>query len=190
MLQQELSVEKLYDDLKKKLKLKLVTSRNGFNRLITTAELHRPGLALAGFIELFSYERIQVLGNTEIKYLFSLSDKERRHRIEVYMKFEVPVILVTDGNPIPPKLMEIATKRQISILQTKYETTNAYHFLTDYLHNHFAPRQSIHGSLVDVYGVGLLLRGRSGIGKSEIALDLLERGHRLVADDTVMITRK
>ena len=89
------------------------------------------------------------------------------------MKFEVPVILVTDGNPIPPKLMEIATKRQISILQTKYETTNAYHFLTDYLHNHFAPRQSIHGSLVDVYGVGLLLRGRSGIGKSEIALDLL-----------------
>ncbi len=190
MLKPSLSVGKFYRDSHKKLRLHLLNSDAGFERMITTAELHRPGLALAGFLELFTYDRIQILGNTEIRYLFSLSARQRRNSLEQLFQFEIPCVIITDNNEIPQELLSIATRRQICVFRTKFATTEFYHYLSDYLNNEFAPRTTVHGTLVDVYGIGVLFTGRSGIGKSEIALDLVERGHRLVADDVVIITKK
>ncbi|MEJ2052552.1 MAG: HPr(Ser) kinase/phosphatase [Calditrichaceae bacterium] len=171
------------------LKLKLVCSENGLNRKITISDLHRPGLALSGFVELFTSDRIQILGNTEIKYLSGLSNTELKKSIDRFTEFEIPAIIVTNNNPIPEHLIKAATRRYISILSTPFSTTRATHLMGEYLESKFAPKVSMHGSLVDVYGMGMLFTGRSGIGKSEIALDLIERGHRLVADDLVIITK-
>jgi HPr kinase/phosphorylase len=190
MAERYITVEEFYDEMKNKLNLRVVTTRAGFDNKITSSELHRPGLALAGFIELFTYERIQVLGNTEIHFLKSLSDSRRLKSIEKVCNFDIPCMIVTDNNKVPEELVTIATAKEIPVFVTRLDTTIVTHFLSDYLQNKFAPQLCVHGTLVDVYGIGILLTGRSGIGKSEIALDLVERGHRLVADDSVMITKK
>jgi HPr kinase/phosphorylase len=173
-----------------RLKLQLVCSENGLNRKISTAELHRPGLALSGFVELFTSDRVQILGNTEIRYLTGLPTDALQRSINRFLEFEIPAIIITNNNPVPEYLAQAATKRFVSIFTTPFSTTRAVHLLGEYLETKFAPRISMHGSLVDVYGIGILFTGRSGIGKSEIALDLVERGHRLVADDLVIVTRK
>ncbi len=173
-----------------RLKLQLVCSKNGLNRKITTADLHRPGLALSGFVELFTSDRLQILGNTEIKYLTGLPPKDLERSIDRFVEFEIPAIIVTNNNPIPDYLVQAATKRYISTMSTPFSTTRLVHLLGEYLEEKFAPRLSMHGSMVDVYGIGIIFTGRSGIGKSEIALDLVERGHRLVADDLIIITKK
>lgn len=185
-----ITVRTLLRENQERLRLQLVCSENGLNRKITTSEIHRPGLALSGFVELFTSDRIQVLGNTEIKYLFSLPPRQLTRSIDRFIEFEIPVILVTNNNQIPEYLIQAATRRYISILRTPFSTTRAIHLLSEYLEEKFAPRTSMHGSLVDVYGIGMLFTGRSGIGKSEIALDLVERGHRLVADDLVIIVKQ
>lgn len=190
MKQKKLTVGKLYRENREKLKLELLTSDAGFEREVTQSELHRPGLALAGFIELFTYNRVQVLGNTELRYLNSLSPEQRKKALEKVLQFEIPCLFITDGNEPPPELINIAVRRYISVFRSSFATTTFSHRLSDYLQSVFAPRTTVHGTLVDVYGIGLLFTGRSGIGKSEIALDLVERGHRLVADDMVVITRK
>ncbi len=172
------------------LKLELICSRNGLNRKITSAELHRPGLAISGFVELFTSDRIQIIGNTEIKYLSGLSQEELESKINRYVEFEIPAIIITESNDIPDFFIKAAKRHYISILRTPFSTTQTTHLLSEYLEEKFAPQVSKHGTLVDVYGVGILLTGRSGIGKSEIALDLVERGHRLVTDDLVIIKRK
>ncbi|GAB4184668.1 MAG: HPr(Ser) kinase/phosphatase [Calditrichia bacterium] len=185
-----ITVEDFYNEIKSKLKLRLANSRSGFDNKIRSPELHRPGLALAGFIELFTFQRIQVIGNTEIKFLNSLTPKERNERLKNVFEFEIPCMVVTDGNVPPQEMISIATKKRVPVFTTNHDTTIVTHFLSDFLQNKFAPQICVHGTLVDVYGIGILLTGRSGIGKSEIALDLIERGHRLVADDTVIITKK
>lgn len=190
MLKKKLSVGTFFSDNQKKLKLQLLNSNAGFEREIITAELHRPGLALAGFLDLFTYDRLQILGNTEIRYLNSLTEKDRRESLERVFSFDVPGVIVTANNRVPGELLSIATRRQICVFRTKFTTTEFFHSLGNYLNNEFAPQATVHGSLVDVYGIGVLFTGRSGIGKSEIALDLVERGHRLVADDVVNITKK
>jgi len=184
-----ISVRTFYEDNKDRLKLSLISSENGFSRRITRADIHRPGLALAGFVELFTYDRVQILGNTEIRYIKSLSEEKLIDSIDHIIEYEIPCILITDNNEIPDYFIQAATRRYISIFSTPLNTTNMTHMLVEYLDKRFAPQTSVHGSLVDVYGVGLLVTGRSGIGKSEVALDMVERGHRLVADDVVVITR-
>jgi HPr kinase/phosphorylase len=186
----KLYVENLYRDNRQNLKITLLTNKGGFNRIIHNAELNRPALALAGFIDLFTYNRVQVLGNTEMKYLRSLTKDRAGESICKVLAFEIPCIFVTESNRVPRDLIAIANKRNISVFRTKYSTTVFSHILSDYLQNYFAARTQVHGTLVDVYGIGVLFTGRSGIGKSEIALDLVERGHRLVADDVVLITKK
>lgn len=185
-----ITVRTFLKEVESLLKLKLVCSENGLNRKITKSDLHRPGLALSGFVELFTSDRIQILGNTEIKYLSGLNENELKQSVDRFIEFEIPTIIVTNNNHIPEYLIQSATRRYISIFITPYSTTRVSHLLGDYLETKFAPKISIHGSLVDVYGMGILFTGRSGIGKSEVALDLVERGHRLVADDLVIITRK
>jgi HPr kinase/phosphorylase len=185
-----ITVRKLLEDNKGKLKLKLVCSVNGLNKKISSSELHRPGLALSGFTGTYTYHRIQILGNTEGSFLAQLSEEDLQKSIDKIFEFNLPVIIVTSGNKPPKYLLQAATRRYVPILTTPIQTTEFSHLLTDYLQTIFAPKISVHGSLVDVYGVGILFTGRSGIGKSEIALDLIERGHRLVADDLVIVIRK
>ncbi len=190
MHKKSLTVRKFYLDNRTKLKLELLNSDSGFERIIATPELNRPGLALAGFLDLFTYDRIQILGNTEMRYLFSLSPDKRRESLERVLQYEIPCLVVTEKNEVPTELISIAIRRQICVFRTQYATTKFSHLLSDYLNHIFAPRTTIHGTLVDVYGIGILFTGRSGIGKSEIALDLIERGHRLVADDVVIVTKR
>jgi HPr kinase/phosphorylase len=186
---QKLQVGVFFQDTQERLSLKLVNTPKGLVREIRQKDLHRPGLALAGFIDLFTYDRVQILGNTEIRYLNSLSEDAQRVSLERIFQFDIPCIIVTNSNPIPPDVPRLADLAGISIFSTPLSTTELTHLLSDYLDHKFAPSLTVHGSLVDVYGTGLLFTGRSGIGKSEVALDLVERGHRLVSDDVVTITR-
>jgi HPr kinase/phosphorylase len=180
----------LFEAARVRFKLKALNGEAGFDNKIADKNLHRPGLALAGYVELFRYDRVQIMGNTEIKYLNSLTPEKRRSAFTRLMEFRIPCIVLTDNNTLDDDLVEAATSKNIPVLGTSFETTKIQYFLADFLDDQFSPQIVVHGSLVDVYGVGVLVIGRSGIGKSEIALDLLERGHRLVADDVVMITRK
>ncbi len=185
----QLTVETLYEETKETLRLQLLNHRGSFSKVISEGEVHRPGLALTGFTDVFTYHRVQILGNTELAYLETLSEAQRRQSIEKVLSFDIPCIIITDNNKPPRVLLKVADERRISIFGTPHNTTTLIHLLGDYLDMKFAPKVTIHGSLVDVYGVGMLFTGRSGIGKSEVALDLVERGHRLVADDVVHITR-
>ena len=125
-----------------------------------------------------------------MRYLRNLSEEERKNSLNKIFKFEIPCLVVTDSN-IPSELMlDMANKYKIPVFGSIYSTTKLFYLISDFLDDQFAPRLSIHGSFVDVYGVGMLFVGKSGIGKSEVALDLVERGHRLVADDVVILTKK
>jgi HPr kinase/phosphorylase len=186
---ERLQVSAFYQETQSRLNLKLRNNPRGLTRDITQKEIHRPGLALAGFIELFTFDRIQVLGNTEMRYLHSLSDEERRNSVSRVFQFEIPCLIITNDNPLPIELAQAADGAGVAIFSSPLTTTEATHLLSDYLDQKFAPKITIHGSLVDVYGTGLIFTGRSGIGKSEVSLDLVERGHRLVSDDMVTLTR-
>lgn len=186
---QSITVGFLFEANKVRLKLEALTNV-GLDNVIRDKNIHRPGLALAGYVALFTYDRVQVFGNTEIRYLKSMALEERVKAFNTLFKFAIPCILVTSGNPIDPELVQLAADHNVPMFRTPLETTKAVYFLSDFLDDQFSPQTTIHGSFVDVYGLGLLFIGRSGIGKSEIALDLIERGHRLVSDDVVNVTRK
>lgn len=180
----------LYKNAKNICKLTLLTDNNNFEKKIVDQNVHRPGLALAGFVELFSFTRVQVFGNTEMRYLEQLSDAKKLETLSRIFEFEIPCIILTDNNKPFPLLLEKANRHQVPLFSTSNSTTKLVYLLSDFLDDQFAPRITLHGSFVDVYGVGVLFGGKSGIGKSEVALDLIERGHRLVADDVIILTKK
>lgn len=190
ILPNTLTVDKFYKQVKSLFKIKLLSNEVGFDNLISEPNLHRPGLALAGFLELFSYKRIQLFGNTEMKYLSNLTKKQRLNSLSKFFKFEIPCIVIANGNKPFDEMLKLSEKYSVPIFGTDLSSTKAVYFFSDFLDDHFAQRQSVHGSFVDVYGIGMLFIGKSGIGKSEVALDLIERGHRLVADDVVILTKK
>ncbi len=172
------------------LQLECLTGALCLDRFLPDSEVASPGLALAGFTNRFIANRIHVFGETEITYLASLDSAGRQAALEALFAFELPVVFVTKGLAVPPEMMALAEKRQVPIVQTKLKTAEFYRRIKPVLEEAFAPRTTLHGSLADVYGVGLLFIGRSGIGKSECVLDLVERGHRLVADDVVQVSRR
>jgi HPr kinase/phosphorylase len=180
----------LFEATRERFKLKALNGESGFDNLIKDRNLHRPGLALAGYVELFTFDRVQIMGNTEIRYLNSLQSAKRTLAFTRLLEFKIPCVILTNNNKLSEELLQAAAAKKIPVFSTPFETTKMWFFLADFLDDQFAPQVVVHGSLVDVYGVGVLVSGRSGIGKSEIALDLVERGHRLVADDVVMLTRK
>lgn len=159
-------------------------------KFVVEPDLHRPGLALAGYTTLFTHHRIQIFGNTETRFLDNLSEDQQVAAFKNVIDFDIPVIFLTDGNTLPDPLFQLAMDRKIPIYCTGVETTHFMLVLRDFLDDQFALQTMVHGAMVDVYGIGILIAGKSGIGKSEIALDLIERGHRLVADDVVMLTKK
>ncbi len=187
---QSITVGFLVEANKERLKLTSLTGDTGYTKEIKDKNIHRPGLALAGYVQLFTYDRVQIFGNTEMRYLEQLTPEERKKSIQTIMKFDMPCIVVTNNNVVDDVFLAAAKEHGIAVVRSPFETTKFVYFLSDFLDDQFSRQTVVHGSFVDVYGVGLLLIGRSGIGKSEIALDLLERGHRLVSDDVVMITRK
>ena len=159
-------------------------------RRLVESHIHRPGLALAGYTELFTSDRIQVLGNTEVRYLTWLGEAAAVEAFERLVAFDVPCIVLTAGNTLSEALLAVADAGGVPVYRTPLATVPFMITLRDLLEDQFALQLTLHGSLVDVYGIGLLITGPAGIGKSEIALDLVERGHRLVADDVVIATRK
>lgn len=189
----EVTVSHLLEKLKTRLNIAVkpcLPESHWEVRKISESELHRPGLALAGFTELFTHQRIQVLGNTECQYLEHLSKEKRQEAFHRLLQFDVPIIFLTDNNTLPDPLIEQAREAGTPVFQTPVETTRFMFLVRDFLEDQFALQTMVHGSMMDVYGIGILIVGKSGIGKSEVALDLIERGHRLVADDVVMLTKK
>jgi len=160
------------------------------DHLIRESDLHRPGLVLAGYKDLFTSQRVQILGNTENQYLQHLPAEKRLTAFKNLIAFPIPCIILTEGNVLDDFLVDAATEANVPVFSTPLPSTHFMAVLRDFLCDQFAMQQTIHGSLVDVYGIGLLLIGKAGIGKSEVSLDLVERGHRLVADDVVIVTKK
>ncbi|MFW5955468.1 MAG: HPr(Ser) kinase/phosphatase [Rhodothermales bacterium] len=189
---ESISVEFMIEKLRSVVGVPLMEINAGAasERVVTESNLHRPGLALAGYVDLFTAQRVQIIGNTESQYLQHLPKEQRIKAFENLVNFPVPCIFLTGENRLDNMLVTMASKRGVPIYQTMMPSTDFMVVLRDFLNDQFSLQQTVHGSLVDVYGVGLLLMGKAGIGKSEVALDLVERGHRLVADDVVIVTRK
>ena len=161
----------------------------GNEPLISTADVNRPGLALTGFWDYFVENRIQVLGKAEYKYLDGFSQEERRKKLSAICQKKVPAMIICHDLPIYPELIEEARKNKVPVLTSKNSTNVVTAELISILSVELAPRVTRHGVLVEVYGEGLLMIGESGVGKSETAIELLKRGHRLIADDAVDIKR-
>jgi HPr kinase/phosphorylase len=172
------------------LQLEALTGDLGLDRQMPEAEVASPGLALAGYTGRFAPNRIHVFGETEITYLHSLTAPERAATLTKFFGFDLPCIFVTKGQEVPPEMLELARARSVPVLRSTLKTAEFYRRIKPIVEEAFAPQTTLHGSLADVYGVGLLFMGRSGIGKSECVLDLVERGHRLVADDVVQVSRR
>jgi HPr kinase/phosphorylase len=173
------------------VKLAAIDDNGGLDRPVRGTEINRPGLALAGYFSRFSHRQIQVLGMTELSYLASLTEQRRSeifHKICAYE--DVPCFIVARGRRPPPALRVAARGRHIPVAVSRRRTTDLIALISDYLRDKFAPTIAFHGDLMDVYGVGVLILGAAAVGKSECALDLLIRGHRIIADDVVFVRRR
>jgi len=174
-------------ELVEQFQLEVVAGEGGLRRQIGTDDLYRPGLEVAGYFAYYPAERVQILGRTELAFLETLTPAVRRERMDRLCTDVTPCFIVTRGQNPPVELIEAADMRQVPVLRSAIATTTLQSRLTNFLEKRLAPKVTIHGVLVDVYGVGMLITGGSGIGKSETALELVKRGHRLVADDAVEI---
>jgi HPr kinase/phosphorylase len=189
-MQEALTVGRIFSENRNKLKLKAVNGAVGCNNIVTTAKLNRPGVELTGFWRYFDKDRIQMFGLKEKKYLSTLSEEQIKEIFAKLFSYRIPAALFAHRTEPPPYIVDLANRHNVALMKSPILTMELGGLLMDYLAWNLAPTTIVHGSLVDVYGVGLLITGRSGIGKSEIALDLVERGHRLVADDVVRLTRR
>ncbi len=187
---ESISIEEFFRQQGRELKLEKLSTELSSPVEITVSDINRTGMIFSGFTDYFLSERIQIVGQTEVAYLSTLSRKKREEAMERLFGFTFPCLIITKGFDPPEGMLDRAAARGVSILRTTMSTTPFIHRLTAYLDRVFAPQTTIHGTLVDVYGVGILFTGRSEIGKSECALDLVERGHRLVADDVVTVVRR
>ncbi|WP_110928485.1 HPr(Ser) kinase/phosphatase [Bacillus massiliglaciei] len=177
-------------DVIEALDLELVSGEEGVNRPIVTSDLSRPGLEIAGFFDYYPAERVQLLGMTELSFFNKLNAADRRQRMEELCRDFTPGIIVTRGLEVPAELLEASERESVPVMKSNMKTTRLYSRLTNFLESRLAQTTAVHGVLVDIYGVGVLITGKSGVGKSETALELVKRGHRLVADDAVEIRQE
>ncbi len=185
-----ITVEELLRAKGEALQLEVLTDGAGLGRPIEEPSISSPGLLLAGYTVRPPHGRLQVMGETEVSFLCSLEEPELRRILNEFYSLSFPAAVVTKAMPVPPLVIELASESGVPLLRSRLKTGDFYRRLQPYLEECFAPTTVVHGSLADVYGVGLLFVGKSGIGKSECVLDLVERGHRLVADDVVYVTRR
>lgn len=174
-------------DMVEHFQLEVIAGEAGLKRTIVTADLYRPGLEMAGYFAYHPRERVQILGRTELTFFETLSLENRRDRVRRLCDEETPCIVITRGLDVPEELREESQRSGIPLLRSSTATTVLIGRLTNFLENKLAPSTTIHGVLVEIYGIGILITGTSGIGKSETALELVKRGHRLIADDAVEI---
>lgn len=187
---QSLTIQELIDARGDSFALELVTPGVSLDRVCSDPDVASPGLALAGFVERFPSGRMQVFGQTEMMYLGTLTEELSRDRVDTFFSQDVPAAFVTKGQEVPARLLEAALTHDVPLFRTPFTTQDFFRRLKPYLQFALAPSLYVHGSLADVHGVGLLFIGTSGIGKSECVLDLVERGHRVVADDLVHVSRR
>ena len=190
LLDLRITVQELLDAKRDILVLEFLNPDSSLTNFVSDPDVSSPGLALAGYTARFPGGRMQVFGETEMTYLDTLDEEEGRRRLEDIFSHEVPAVFVSKGQEVPDYFLELASDQGIPVFRSALSTKMVYRRLKPYLERALAPRTTIHGSLADVYGVGLLFVGKSGIGKSECVLDLVERGHRLVADDLIIATRR
>lgn len=180
----------LLDDKRFDLRLTLVAGRPGLSRRISSTRIQKPGLVLAGFTEYLHQERVQVFGNTEMSFLATLPPERQVELARNFFGREISCLVVTKGLEVPPAVLAEADQAGVPVLRTSHLSSAFIEAIQGFLEDVLTAQASMHGVLLDVFGVGILLLGKSGIGKSEIALDLVMRGHRLVADDIVDVKRK
>ncbi len=177
-------------DLLENFNLTLVAGKDGIHREIFSSDLSRPGMELTGYFKYYPKERLQLIGQTEMNFFLDLTEDEPRDRVRRLCTDVTPGIVISRGMEIPEVIIEAANESGVPILHSPRKTTRVISRLTNYLEAKFAPTTAIHGVLVDINGVGVLITGQSGVGKSETALELVKRGHRLVADDNVEIRQE
>ncbi|XAM53573.1 HPr kinase/phosphorylase [Terrisporobacter vanillatitrophus] len=179
------SISQLIEDLN----LEVVYMPKDKEYYVELEDVNRTGLPLAGYFEYFPYERIQIIGRTEYTYFQNIKKEKREEILDKFFSYEIPVLIVTRGLDIDEDIIVNAKKYNRVVLSSKSNTTRFINRLSNYLDNKLAPHVTMHGVLVDVYGIGVLIKGESSIGKSETALELIQKGHRLVADDAVEIRK-
>lgn len=172
------------------LRLQLIAGEGGLSRILSIPDVNRPGLALAGYLDYFAFDRAQVMGLTEINYLLQLAPDVLEERIKRIFAFDIPCFIISRGLMPPPAFIEAANAAQVPVLRSLLTTAKVVSKAIVFLDEQFSPETRVHGTLVDVHGIGVLILGHAGVGKSEAALELVERGHRLVADDVVSIKRR
>lgn len=187
MPQQRVTVGQFYEAHSESLETKLISGESGLSRAIREPTVNRPGLLLAGFTKYFADKRIQVMGMAETHYLTSLSVRLRRKRFEMLLSYKIPCLILSRGIKLDPILADVAESKGIPVFRTPLITMRFINRATLALEEMFAPRISEHGSMVDIMGIGVLIKGESGIGKSECVLALVERGYSLVSDDITRI---
>lgn len=183
-------VKDLYERHAKRLGLELTAGKPGMNRRIKVPEVQRPGLSLCGYLKNHAAKRILIFGKVEIEYLRDLDADVRVARLEAIVTEHTPAIIITRRYRPPKELRAVAERTSIALFRTNLSTMNLLSKLTLLLTEDFAPTTSCHGTLVEVFGVGVLIQGDSAVGKSEAALGLIERGHRLISDDIVKVKKK
>lgn len=188
-LQRPLTVGEMLATKGQEWGLELLAGRDGLDAVVETSEINRPGLALAGFYQVFSADRIQLIGLTETSYLKSLTPDARQRVIQRTLSFRIPCVIVTTGLDCFSDMITVCNERRIPLLRTKMQTSPFSTLLGYWLEHRLAPQYMVHGVMMDVFGMGVLIQGRSGLGKSETGLELIERGHRLIADDVVLLRR-
>ena len=177
-------------DVMEKFNLELVSGEEGIGRVISTSDISRPGLEMAGYFTHYPANRVQLLGKTELSFFELLPSELKLERMRLLCSQDTPAIIISRGMDVPEELIKSSNEKHVPVFKTKMTTTKFSSRLTNYLEGRLAPMTAAHGVLVDVYGIGVLIMGKSGVGKSETALELVKKGHRLVADDCVEIRQE
>lgn len=184
----DLTIKEFFDSCSKELQLEWIAGKSGAERPIKVSEVNRPGLSLAGYFEFFRPERIQILGQGEYAYLQTLDNARRLEMINRVFTFkDLPCVIITHGHEESPEIVEMSNRNNVPVFRSPLTTAHLIRELAAYLENRLAPMMVLHGVLTVVYGLGVLITGESGSGKSECGLELVKRGHILVSDDVVEV---
>jgi HPr kinase/phosphorylase len=187
-MKQKIFVRTLLDD-SNDLRLRMLAGEAGLDREIPEAEINRPGLSLTGFFDFFAYDRIQIFGKGETAYIKGFDEAKQKEIYDKFFSYSVLCCIFTHGDHPSHHFLDYANRMNVPVLFTEHPTTRFVSMVTHVIAQAHAPMTTMHGTLVDVFGIGVLLLGKSGVGKSETALELVERGHRLVADDLVEVKK-
>lgn len=182
-------VARILERMRDELEFEAIAGFQGLGRPVFSPDINRPGLALTGYLEYFANDRIQLLGNTEIHFMETMSTASLMQRLNEMFSFEVPAFVLSRNLEPLPVFLDVCNRRGIPVLRSSKSTDEVISRIILYLSEEFSPETTVHGTAVECYGVGCLIVGSPGIGKSETALELVERGHRLVADDVVRVKR-